>query len=275
MKKYLIIGGSGQLGQAMSQLLDARDTAALVLNQEQADLSHPETLTLPLAGISAVFNCAAYTAVDAAEVDEKTATQVNGHAVGVIAKQCREASVPLVHFSTDYVFDGQGTTPLAVETPRAPLSAYGRSKALGEELLEASGAEYLLVRTSWVYAPWGNNFVNTMARLMSEKPELKIVDDQIGRPTHALGLAQRSLELLERGERGTFHVTDEGECTWFGFAAAIAETLGSDCRLSPCTTSEFPRPAPRPAYGVLSSAKADALLGPATHYKEWLKKTLL
>ena len=123
------------------------------------------------------------------------------------------------------------------------------------------------MRTSWVYAAWGNNFVRTMARLMKEKPSLKVVDDQRGRPTHVMTLAERSLALLEMGQRGIFHVADEGECTWFGFASAIREVTGASCDLVPCTTRDFPRPAPRPAYSVLDTSRADALLGPAPSYR--------
>jgi dTDP-4-dehydrorhamnose reductase len=213
-----------------------------------------------------VFNCAAYTNVDGAETDEQTARAVNGLSVGVLADQCKNAGVPLVHFSTDYVFDGQAKAPYATDHPRAPLGAYGRTKALGEELLENSGVSFLLVRTSWVYAPMGKNFVLTIARLCKEKEQLKVVSDQRGRPTHAKTLAERSLALFQGGHRGPFHVTDEGECSWFEFACAIRSAAEASCELEPCTTAEFPRPAPRPPYSVLDTSKADRILGPAPHY---------
>ncbi len=264
---YLIIGTGGQLGEAFGALLTQRRQAFRLVGQAECDLSEPDTIELDLRGVRCVFNCAAYTNVDAAETDEETAARINGHAVATLARQCREADIPLVHYSTDYVFDGRATEPYTTEQKRAPLGAYGRTKALGEELLEASRAEYLLVRTSWVYAAWGNNFVRTMARLMKEKPSLKVVDDQRGRPTHVMTLAERSLALLEMGQRGIFHVADEGECTWFGFASAIREVTGASCDLVPCTTRDFPRPAPRPAYSVLDTSRADALLGPAPSYR--------
>lgn len=269
--KYLILGAGGQLAEAFEHLFKARETPYLALTWREADFSKPKALELPLEGITGVINCGAYTNVDGAETDEATAADVNGEAVGVIARACRLAGIPLLHFSTDYVFDGSATAPLSTDHPRAPLSAYGRTKALGEELLEGSGADYLLVRTSWVYAPWGNNFVLTMARLMREKDSLNIVDDQRGRPTHVVGLAARSLALLEGGHRGIFHCTDDGECSWFGFAQAIQKAIGAECALSPCTTREFPRPAPRPAYGVLDTKKTDDILGPAPHYADWLR----
>jgi dTDP-4-dehydrorhamnose reductase len=270
----IILGADGQLGRAFGRLLAGEGTPFVALGRQQADLSRTDELRLPLAGARAVINCAAYTAVDAAERDEQTATLVNGTAVGHLANLCAAAGVPLVHFSTDYVFDGYGREPYSVNHRRAPLGAYGRSKACGEVLLEESSADYLLVRTSWVYAPWGQNFVRTMARLLVEKDNLRVVDDQRGRPTHVATLAERTLSLLDDDQRGTFHVADSGECTWFGFAQAIREMLGSHCELKPCTTAEFPRPAPRPAYSVLDTSRADAVLGPAPHFLERLREAI-
>lgn len=268
MGKYLIIGKSGQLGHAFQLLLKPEDVIAV--DQDEVDLARPDQLRLDLNGVRAVLNCAAYTAVDAAESDEDTARRVNAESVQVIAALCKAAHIPLIHFSTDYVFPGKADAPYPVDFPRGALGAYGRTKQLGEELLEQSGADYLLVRTSWVYAPWGNNFVRTMARLMRQKPELKVVSDQRGRPTHACGLAERSLALFTQGQRGTFHVTDEGECSWFEFAQAIKDTISATCSLIPCSTADFPRPAPRPAYSVLDLSKTSALLGPGKHYRDWL-----
>ncbi len=275
MKPLIILGANGQLGRAFVQLLQLRDLPFIALTRTEADLSRPETLTLPLHEARALINCAAYTHVDGAEKDEELATTINGRAVGTLAKACSEANVPLIHFSTDYVFSGKASTPLATDAKRAPLNAYGRSKAVGEELLEASSARHLLIRTSWVYASWGTNFVQTMARLMGEKSELRVVHDQRGCPTHVLTLAERTLSLLSLAEKnselwGTYHITDSGECSWFEFAKAIQETLKSPCKVLSCTTEEFPRPAQRPAYGVLSSKKADELLGAAPSFQSRL-----
>ncbi len=269
MSRFIVLGKSGQLGQAYLELLGQDRVVAL--DQDQVDFARPETIKLDFAGIDGVINCAAYTAVDAAEEDEDTARRVNADAVSVMAEQCKKAQIPLVHFSTDYVFPGNGEHPYPVDAPRGGLSAYGRTKQEGEEALEASGADYLLVRTSWVYAPWGNNFVRTMARLMRTKDALKVVDDQRGRPTHVTGLAERSFALLERGHRGTFHITDEGQCSWYEFACAIRDTIGAKCAISPCTTDEFPRPAPRPAYSVLDLSKTTEILGPGKTYQQWLE----
>jgi dTDP-4-dehydrorhamnose reductase len=270
MAHFVILGASGQLGQAFSELLAESGRSFQAFDERQVDFTDPASLEFSLAGVQAVINCAAYTNVDGAETDEKTATIVNGDTVGILAGRCHAAGIPLVHFSTDYVFDGQATTPYRLDHTHSPINAYGRSKALGETLLLASGVEHLLIRTSWVYAPWGNNFVLTMARLMKAKPELRVVDDQTGRPTHVHGLATRTLALLDGGHRGTFHIADGGLCTWFGFASAIARVLETECRLTPCTTDEFPRPAKRPNYSVLDTSRADELLGEPIPFEERL-----
>jgi len=274
VSRIVVLGPSGQLGTMFLDLLQARGEEFIALDQADCDLSRPDHLMLPLRGARAVINCAAFTAVDAAESQEELAHKVNAEAVGKVAALCKAAGVPLLHYSTDYVFDGGAQSPYTIDHPRSPLGAYGRTKARGEELLEASGAEYLLVRTSWVYAAWGQNFVRTMVKLLREKTELKVVDDQRGRPTHVRTLAERSLALLDHGQRGTFHVTDDGECTWFGLTMAIRDALGSSCQVLPCTTAEFPRPAQRPAYSVLDISRAESVLGPAPHYLTRLRETV-
>jgi dTDP-4-dehydrorhamnose reductase len=182
-----------------------------------------------------------------------------------------------VHISTDYVFDGNADTPYAVEHPRDPVNAYGRSKAVGEVALEQGPAPFLCVRTSWLYAPWGHNFVRTMLRLTAERDTLKVVDDQRGRPTSATHLAATTRQLLAADARGTFHVTDGGECTWHGLAKEIARQAsspGETCDVQPCTTADFPRPAPRPAYSVLDLSKAEAIVGPMRVWKQSLKDVI-
>jgi dTDP-4-dehydrorhamnose reductase len=274
VSRLVVLGSSGQLGTMFLDLLQARGEEFVALDQADCDLARPDHIMLPLRGARAVINCAAFTAVDAAETEEDLAHKINAEAVGKLASLCKAAAVPLLHFSTDYVFDGAADAPYSIDHPRAPLGAYGRTKARGEELLEASGADYLLVRTSWVYAPWGQNFVRTMTKLLREKSELKVVDDQRGRPTHVRTLAERSLALLDQGQRGTFHVTDDGECTWYGLTLAIKEALGAACAVTPCTTAEFPRPARRPAYSVLDISRAESILGPAPHYLTRLRETV-
>jgi dTDP-4-dehydrorhamnose reductase len=145
---------------------------------------------------------------------------------------------------------------------------------VGEEALEHSGCDFLLLRTSWLYGPWGKNFVLTMLGLMKSRPELKVVHDQVGRPSSVLSVARATQGLLEKGQRGTFHVTDAGETSWFGFAGEIAKLSGAECKVFPCTTEEFPRPAPRPGYSVLDIEKTEHALGPLPAWQEPLRETL-
>jgi len=258
----LLLGDRGMLGRAFRELLAAKKRLFTGFDLPDLDIAEPDQVA-PLfeKPWSAVINCAAYTNVDGAEADEATALRANGTAPGIVAAACARARVPLVHFSTDYVFAGDARAPYAVDAPLQPLGAYGRSKAAGESAIRGSGAEFLIVRTSWLYAPWGNNFVRTMARLTRDKPELKVVDDQRGRPTSAQHLAAVTLALLDRGTRGTLHVTDGGACTWYEFTVEIARLLGRSAIIRSCTTAEFPRPAPRPAYSVLDLAPTEAILG--------------
>lgn len=261
--RVLLLGADGMLGQAWQRLLRAQSLPHDTRLYPAFDLTQrAQVEALPLAEIDVVVNCTGWTNVDGAETDEAGATALNGHGVGWLAEHCAGAGCTLVHYSTDYVFSGDATTPYPVDHPRAPLNAYGRSKAVGEQALEASGARHLLVRTSWLYAPWGGNFVRTMARLGKERDSLQVVHDQRGRPTSAEHLAATSLALYRKGAHGPLHVTDGGECSWYEFARAIIERVNPACRVSPCTTDQFPRPARRPAYSVLDLTPVEALVGP-------------
>ncbi len=198
------------------ELFEARGVEHITTTIDNLDITDAQAVAKVVGpGVKWVVNCAAYTLVDAAEEHEALANEVNGHAVGRMAERCKAVGAKLLHYSTDYVFDGRATEPYRTDHPRSPVNAYGRSKALGEELLEQSGAEYLLVRGSWLYAPWGQNFVLTMRNLAKSRDSLRVVDDQRGRPTDSRRLAEVSLALAEAGHRGTFHVTDGGECTWY------------------------------------------------------------
>jgi dTDP-4-dehydrorhamnose reductase len=257
------------LGRAFRELLAAKQRPFTGFDLPGLDIAEPSQVA-PLfqEPWSAVINCAAYTNVDGAEADEAAALRGNGTAPGVLAAACARARVPLVHFSTDYVFAGNANKPYAVDAPLQPLGAYGRTKAAGEIAIRQSGAAFLILRTSWLYAPWANNFVRTMARLTRDKPEVKVVHDQRGRPTSAQHLAAATLDLVDRGTRGTLHVTDGGECTWYEFTVEIARLLGRATIIRPCTTAEFPRPAPRPAYSVLALAPTEAILGPMPDWRK-------
>mgnify|MGYP001767423863 CR=1 FL=1 len=271
----LLLGDRGMLGRAFRELFAAAKRPYTGLDLPELDIADPKQIDALMAKPwSAVVNCAAYTNVDGAESDESAALRANGTGPGVVAQACARTHVPLVHFSTDYVFSGSASAPYLGDAPLQPLGAYGRSKAMGEKLIRQSGAESLILRTSWLYAPWANNFVRTMARLTRDKAELKVVNDQRGRPTSAQHLATSALALLDKGARGTLHVTDGGECTWYEFTVEIARLLGRTTKLVPCTTAEFPRPAPRPAYSVLDLGPTEEILGPMPDWRQNLAQVI-
>lgn len=267
-RPLLLIGAGGMLGRAWAELLRESGLRCEAVGRDRLDLA-------ALRGVDAlisdrhgvVINCAAYTNVDAAETDEAAAMRVNGEGVGALAERCGQTGTLLVHYGTDYVFNGRADRPYRIDDPIQPLNAYGRSKALGERLIRESGCRHLILRTSWLYAPWGRNFVRTMAKLAREREELRVVDDQRGRPTSCEHLARVSLDLVQRGASGTLHVTDGGECTWYGFTREIVRLIGAPCRVTPCTTAEFPRPAPRPAYSVLDLSAAEVIVGPMRDWR--------
>lgn len=269
---YLIIGASGMLGRAVSEAMRHRGGVYRAATKAEVNLVHDDSVRAALAEVRprVVINCAAWTDVDGAEANEQAATELNGHAVGRLAVACREAGAALVHYSTDYVFDGSGASPYPVDAPIRPLNAYGRSKAVGERLIGgeiARGLNALVLRTSWLYAPWGKNFVRTIANAARQRPMLRVVNDQRGRPTSAEHLARVTLRLLDAGARGVMHATDGGEATWFDFAVRIAAFANPVCRVKPCTSAEFPRPAKRPAYSVLDLARTEAMIDSMTDWK--------
>jgi dTDP-4-dehydrorhamnose reductase len=263
--RTLLVSPDGMLGRAFAEALRGDFVG---VTYPAIDLTRPETIEQHVRpGTTHLINCAAYTDVDGAETNEALATAINGTGVGALARRCGEVGATLVHFGTDYVFDGVASAPYPVDAPRAPQGAYGRSKAAGEDALFTSGARHLYVRTSWLYAPWAKNFVRTIATLAKTKDTLKVVADQRGRPTSAEHLAKTTLALLARDLEGTWHVTDGGECTWFDFAREIVRLTGAPCTVEPCTTAEFPRPAPRPAYSVLDLSRTEELLGPMPDWR--------
>jgi dTDP-4-dehydrorhamnose reductase len=275
MADILLISPDGMLGHAFAALFAARRLAFKSVAFPEFDITSAGHVQRALSGrFRWVINCSAFTDVDGAETREAEANAVNAQGVQLLAAGCREHGSLLVHFSTDYVFDGKADKPYVVDEPRRPQNAYGRSKALGEQQLESSGCEYLLIRTSWLYAPWGKNFVDTIARLGRERPVLRVVNDQQGRPSSAEYLAARSLGLVEANARGTYHVTDGGECTWYEFARAIVAGSGGNAEVQPCTSAEFQRPASRPAYSVFDLSRTEALLGPSRPWQENLADVL-
>ena len=282
----LVPGGRGQLGR---DVVAAAPSDGLVHapSSTELDLTDAPAVADAVAVFASsardagyrpvVVNAAAYTAVDAAETDADRAAAVNAVGPANLATSCREHNVPLLHVSTDYVFPGDGTRPYEPTDETGPKSVYGRTKLDGERNVLSTWDRSWIVRTAWVYGEHGNNFVKTMARLAATNDTLSVVDDQFGTPTWSLDLAHGLLDLAAAITSGgtpsrILHATGSGETTWCGFARAIFTELGLDPnRVQPCTTADFPRPAPRPAYSVLSNkAWADAGLTPLRHWQEAL-----
>ncbi|HJK97388.1 MAG TPA: dTDP-4-dehydrorhamnose reductase [Polyangiaceae bacterium LLY-WYZ-14_1] len=260
----LLLGHRGMLGRAFAAFFEDAGVPWEGADRDELDLADRAAVDRVVTpGFATVVNCAAFTDVDGAEAAEEQARRVNAEAVAHLARRCAETGGFLVHFSTDYVFDGQAEVPVPVDAPRSPLGVYGRTKAEGEAHLEAAGIPHLLVRTSWLYAPWGKNFVRTMSRLTRQRAELRVVADQRGRPTEARHLARTTWALRQGGARGAFHVTDGGETTWVDLARFVARELEAACTIHPCTTAEWNAPAPRPAYSVLDLSRTEAFLGRA------------
>jgi len=227
---------------------------------------------LPLAG---VIHCAAYTAVDKAEEDELRALHVNAEAPRVVAEVAARRGLPLVHVSTDFVFDGKKTTPYGEGDPPGPLSAYGRTKLEGELRVTRAHPGAAIVRTQWLYGPRGKHFPGTILALAAQRPELKVVNDQVGAPTSTLELAPALWDVLAARASGIFHAACEGRASWYDFARATLELCGKRTPIHPCTTAEFPRPAHRPAFSVLDCGKLARLRGrPLAPWREALRTFL-
>jgi dTDP-4-dehydrorhamnose reductase len=264
--KILITGHTGQVARELQRALAEHEL--LSLGREQFDLARPQSLSEVILRErpALVINAAAYTAVDQAEQERELAFAINAEAPGAMADACFELDIPLIHYSTDYIFDGSKPTPYReADTPR-PLGVYGASKVAGEQALRISGCDHLILRTSWVYSQHGRNFLLTMQRLLQEREELSVVDDQIGAPTWAGSIANATAELIDKWQQGrhrwgTYHLTCQGETSWFGFASAIAEHLraaGKPCaRLRPIPSSEYPTPAQRPLNSRLDGARLE------------------
>lgn len=266
--EVLVVGAGGMLGTAWCKLLMANGISFLKADLPGFDATDEESVRRKIgAELACVINCAAWTDAESAELDEERAMRINADSARLLAEQCARTGTVLVHYSTDYVFNGLSSTPYLPESAVCPINAYGRSKALGEKHVQQSTVEHLLVRTSWLYAPWGDNFVNTISSLAKSRSHLRVVDDQRGRPTSAYRLADASWNLFRRGCRGTFHVCDDGECSWFEFAKTIVELEGSPCEVQPCSTEQHGGRTRRPPYSVLDLEKTVAEIGPLTHWR--------
>ena len=277
--KVLIVGGKGQLGRGLAATAPA-DAEIVSHDIDTLDITDLAAVLAVAREVQpqVVFNAAAYTAVDKAESEEDVALAVNATAVGHLAAAARDVGARFVHVSTDFVFDGLSGVPYLPDAPTAPLAAYGRTKLAGEKL---AGEDALVVRTAWVYAPTGGNFVRTMLRLMAERPEVRVVADQIGTPTYAPGLAAALWAMAGKGISGMHHYTDAGACSWYDFAVAIQEEgiaaglLDKAVPVIPINASEYPTPATRPHYSVLDKTSTFAALGgPTPHWRANLRKMI-
>ncbi|MGI4880060.1 MAG: dTDP-4-dehydrorhamnose reductase [Janthinobacterium lividum] len=279
--RVLIAGCNGQLGRALQATAPA---GAIIVAPPRAefDITDADAARAVVAAArpDVVINAAAYTAVDKAEGDEAAARRVNVNAVGTLAAAARVAGACFVHVSTDFVFDGTGHRPYPPDAPTNPLGVYGRTKLDGEIAAVEFHADPLIVRTAWVYAAAGTNFVHTMLRLMRSRPAIGVVADQIGSPTHAPALADTLWALIAGSHTGLFHATDAGVASWYDFAVAIHEEalglglLTSPVVVQPLRTEDYPTPAKRPAYSVLDKTATWAITGPARHWRDELRTCL-
>lgn len=252
--KILVTGARGMLGQDLVPILQEYGHEVLAYDRAEMDITEAAQVreVFRREKPALVIQCAAYTNVDGAESDAENAFRINALGTQVVALGCQEADVPMVYISTDYVFDGRGDRPILEFDATNPQSVYGKSKLAGEIYVRELLSKFYVVRTSWLYGRHGKNFVDTMRKLGREKPELSVVADQYGSPTWTVALSHALARLIETGKYGVYHATGQGETTWHGFTQKILELEGVKTPVRPITTAELGRPAPRPAYSVLS-----------------------
>ena len=271
--KILVTGANGQLGNEIRAIAKSSvDSYIFTDIVEDAETRYLDITDLDAVrkvvkenSVNIIINCAAYTNVDKAEEESEEATTLNAKATAHLAKAIKEVDGLLVHISTDYVFGGEGDSPYTEEQHTAPTSVYGRTKLAGEKAIIATDCRYIIIRTAWLYSEFGKNFCKTMINLTSTKPQIKVVDDQIGTPTYALDLAKAIEAVVAKydgSQSGIYHYSNEGICSWYEFAKAIAELYGTtECDIQPCTSAEFPSVVKRPAYSVLDKGKIKATFG--------------
>ena len=258
----LVTGANGQLGNEL-HVLAARftDCVFLFVTKEELNIADAAAIEnyFTTHSIDYCINCAAYTAVDKAESEKKLAFLINADAVGTLARVCNKNNTQLIHISTDYVFDGTSKQPYKETDNTCPVSIYGQSKLKGEELAIQNCPSSIIIRTSWLYSSFKNNFVKTMLRLMKEKESINVVNDQFGCPTYASDLADAIIQIIKSGKSkenpGIYNYANAGTTNWFEFAVTIKELSNSSCTVNPLTTAQYPTPAKRPAYSVLDTAK--------------------
>jgi dTDP-4-dehydrorhamnose reductase len=280
MEKILVTGATGQLGSELKVLSKNYSQFEWVFaDRTQVSLDDLSLLKDQLEGIrpNIILNCGAYTAVDKAESEPELADLVNHQAVEILAQYAKDNQLKLIHISTDYVFDGTSCIALTEEAATKPINVYGASKRAGELAAMAVNADVLIIRTSWVYSRFGNNFVKTMQRLLKERDTLGVVNDQIGSPTYAADLAQAMIDIVKNDKwiPGIYNYSNEGEISWYEFVLAIQEITGDSCEVSGIPSSSYPTPAARPAFSLLDKTKIKAIYGVAVPgYKESLRKCM-
>jgi dTDP-4-dehydrorhamnose reductase len=250
--KVVVTGAKGQLGTDLVHLLADRGYEVYGYGREELDITNFDQVKQVISEVNpdVVIHAAAYTKVDLAESEPDQAFLINAYGTRNVVVASEAVGAKLVYVSTDYVFDGTANVPYNEFAPTNPLSVYGKSKLAGEQFVRDLHSKFFIVRTSWVYGKHGNNFVKTMLKLAQERDELMVVHDQIGCPTYTVDLANCILELIRTEKYGIYHVSNSGHCSWYEFAKAIFEEAGIEVKVKPCTTNDFPRPAPRPAYSV-------------------------
>ncbi|NYJ75452.1 dTDP-4-dehydrorhamnose reductase [Allobranchiibius huperziae] len=277
MKRWLLTGGRGMLGQDLARVVERSGDQVLVTGSADLDITDAQAVQDAVGDVDVVVNCAAWTAVDDAETHEAQAFSINATGAANVARACAQRGVRLVQISTDYVFDGTATTPYAEDTTQRPRSAYGRTKCAGEWAVRSLHPDALVVRTAWLYGAGGGNFVATMARLAGERDTLTVVDDQRGQPTWTVDLADLVVRLVDAGVPGGYwHGVSAGETTWWGLARAVFEEAGWDPeRVQAVGSDQFVRPAPRPAYSVLGTARlSEHGVAPVRDWADALREAL-
>ena len=281
--KILVTGSNGQLGWEIAQAAKLfPDFEFVFVDRNAMDLSNPSELNgvVELFAPDTIINTAAYTAVDKAEAEKELAHTINAEAVGALASIAKQKNIPFITYSTDYVFNGNATSPYETATPLNPVNYYGQTKADGEQMAMEANPNTIIIRTSWVFSSHGNNFVKTMMRLMKDKDALNVVGDQKGRPTFAKDLALATIQIIEsinagKDIKGIYHYANAGETTWFGFAEKIKELAGLECKLTSITSEQFPTPAKRPNYSVLNTQKIEKELDlQIPHWETALKQCI-
>lgn len=280
MKKVLVTGANGQLGQAIHEIAaDYQNLEFVFATRKELDITNEDLVNQYFNDnqFDAVVNCAAYTAVDLAESDIDNARLINATATKFLAENTAKQNIPFIHVSTDYVFDGTISTPRLESDPVNPIGVYGQTKLEGEEFALSINPMSIVIRTAWVYSKYGKNFVKTMLWLFNEKEEIGVINDQIGSPTNAVDLADAIAQILSKEELtyGIYNYSNEGECSWFDFASKIKELTNSNIMINPIPTTAYPTPAKRPAYSLLDKTKIKTTYQiTIPNWEESLKKEL-